>query len=214
MFRGFIASTLLGLTLAAQAQTAPAPAGAPPDQIVRETTERMQALIRENHAKYRADDAVFYKAVDEVLVPRFDVRYIAQLVMGKNWRTATEEQRTRFAEAFKHMLIRSYANTLLDNYDSVRAEWEPLRMKPDVTDVTVHTTLIRKSGQQPVAIGFNMRKVDNDWKIYDISVEAISLVTNFKSQITSEVKRTSLDEVIARMEKGEAFKATKQAAGS
>jgi phospholipid transport system substrate-binding protein len=213
MFIRFVAATTL-LFASFAVPAADATAAPAPDQIVRETTEKMQSLIRENHEKYRADEWAYYKVVDEVLVPRFDVRYIAQLVMGKNWRGATEEQRTRFAEAFKLMLIRSYARTLLDNHDSVKAEWQPLRMGPDVTDVTVRTTLLRRTGQPPVAIGFNMRKVDADWKVYDVSVEAISLVTNFKSQITSEIKRTSLDEVIARMEKGEAFKPAAQAAGT
>jgi phospholipid transport system substrate-binding protein len=217
MFKRFFAVATLGLAaLGAQAADTAAPAaGAPPDQIVRETTEKMQALIRQNHEKYIADQPSFYKVVDEVLVPRFDVRYIAQRVMGKSWRSANEDQRTRFTEAFKLMLIRSYANTLLDNYDSVKAEWQPLRVAPDVTDVTVHTVLTRKSGRPPVPIGFDMRRVDNDWKVYDISVEAISLVANFKSQITAEVKRTSLDDVIARMEKGEAlFKASQVKAGT
>jgi phospholipid transport system substrate-binding protein len=191
--------------------TVPAATAQAPDQIVRGTTEQMQALIRDNHEKYKADQQAFYKVVDEVLVPHFDVRYIAQLVLGKNWRAATEDQRKRFSEAFKLMLIRSYAQTLLNNYDSVKAEWQPLRMSADVADVTVRVSLMRKGGQQPVALGFNMRRVDNDWKIYDISVEAISLVANFRSQISSEIKRSSLDDLIARMEKGELFKPTAQA---
>ena len=219
MIKRFLAGLVLSLgALGAHAATttpAPAAAAQAPDQIVRGTTEQMQVLIRDNHEKYRADQQAFYKVVDEVLVPHFDVRYIAQLVLGKNWRAASEDQRKRFTDAFKLMLIRSYAQTLLDNYDSVKAEWQPLRLSADVADVTVRVNLMRKSGQQPVAIGFNMRRVDNDWKIYDISVEAISLVANFRSQITSEIKRSSLDDVIARMEKGESFKPTAQAqAGS
>ena len=204
MFRRLIAASFFLAALSAQA--APPAAAATPDQIVRETTEKMQSLIRDNHAKYAADQQGFYKVVDEVLVPRFDVRYIAQLVLGRNWRGASEEQRTRFTQAFKLMLIRSYADTLLEYYDSVKANWQPLHMSPEVTDVTVRTTLERTNGQ-PLPIGFSMHKVDNDWKVYDISVEAISLIANFRSQIGAEVKRTSIDDVIARLEKGESFKA-------
>ncbi len=218
MYKQILAAALLSLAVsgAHAAGTAPATTAATdsaaqsPDASVRGTTEKMQGLIRENHEKYRANQQMFYKVVDEVLVPHFDVRYIAQLVLGKTWRTASEEQRTRFAEAFKLMMIRSYANTLLDNYDSVKAEWQPLRTAPDVSDVTVHATLMRRSGQ-PVALGFNMHRVGTDWKVYDISVEAISLVANFRSQVSAEVKRTSLDDLIARMEKGEAFKIGAQA---
>jgi phospholipid transport system substrate-binding protein len=201
MFKRVIASAVL-LTWALAVQAAPTLA---PDQTVRQTTEQMQNLIRQNYKDYKASEEKFYKVVDEVLTPHFDVRYIAQLVLGKNWRSANEDQRKRFADAFKRMLIRSYGNTLLEYYDSIKADWQPLRMSPDVTDVTVRTTLLRDNGP-PLPIGFSMHIVDNDWKIYDISVEAISLVANFRSQITSEVKRSSLEDVIARMESGEAFK--------
>src|ERR1044071_5761074 len=74
---------------------APATAVQTPDQIVRETTEKMQDLIRQNHEKYKADQKSFYKIVDEQLVPHFDVKTIAQQVLGRNWRAATEEQRNR-----------------------------------------------------------------------------------------------------------------------
>lgn len=202
----FVGAALSAVVLTAAAAAAPA-APAAPDQVVRETTEKMQALIREHHKQYAADQESFYKVVDDILVPRFDVRYIAQLVLGRNWRAASEEQRNRFTQAFKLMLIRSYANTLLEYYDSVKADWQPLRMAPDVTDVTVRTTLTRDNGQ-PLPIGFSMHRVDAEWKVYDISVEAISLVANFRSQFTAEIKRTSLDDVIARMEGGDpAFKA-------
>ena len=201
MFRRLlILVLLLPLAMTTGAATAPIP----PDQQVRQTTEQMQALIREHHKEYKANQPAFYKVVNEVLTPRFDVRYIAQLVLGKNWRSASAEQRDRFASAFKQMLIRSYADTLLEYYDSIKAEWQPVRLSPDVNDVTVRTTLLRDNAQ-PLGIGFNVHLVDNEWKVYDISVEAISLVTNFRSQINAEIKKSSLNDVITRMEKGEAF---------
>jgi phospholipid transport system substrate-binding protein len=194
------------LVLGLLATTLPAAAvPVPPDQAVRQTTEKMQDLIRKNHAEYSRDQPGFYKVVDEVLTQRFDVRYIAQLILGKNWRAADDDQRNRFAEAFKLMLIRSYANTLLENYDSVKAEWQPLRLPANATDATVRTTLLRDSGP-PVALAFAMRLAGDEWKIYDITVESISLVTNFRSQVTSEIKRTSIDAVITRMETGGTIK--------
>lgn len=176
-----------------------------PDQAVRATTEKLQALIKAHYDEYRANPEKFYKTVDEVVVPRFDVPYITRLVLAQNYRTATEAQRTRFSEAFKNMLIRSYANALLDNYDSVKVEWLPVRMAPDAKDAVVNTTLERDVGK-PYAIGFRVHLVDGDWKIYDISVENISLVTNFRAQLSSEVRKSGLDAVIARMENGDFVK--------
>lgn len=181
-----------------------------PDLAVKETTEKMRVLINANHAEYKADKAKFYGVVDEVLVPRFDVRYIAQLVLGRNWKAATPDQRTRFANAFKNSLIRNYADALLDNYDTVEATFQPLRLAGGENDVTVKCELKRNNGR-PIAVGFSMRLVDNEWKVYDVIIENLSLVTNFRSQFNEEIKKNGLDGLIARIESGEAVKAAADA---
>lgn len=173
-----------------------------PDAALRQTVEKLQADIKANYKAYRADTEKFFKAVDEVVVPRFDAPYITKLVLGVNNRTATDEQRKRFNDAFKTMLVRSYANSMLDNYDSVKVNWEPVRLAPGATDAVVNTTLSREQGK-PFSIGFRVHLVDGDWKVYDINVENLSLITNFRTQLNAEIKRTSLDAVIARMESGE-----------
>ena len=186
----------LGLTGAALAD-APAP-----DQALRGTVEKLQGLIKDNYKDYRSDSAKFYKVVDEVVVPRFDTPYITKLVLGLNYRTASEDQRSRFTAAFKNMLVRSYANAMLDNYSSVKIDWQPVRLPAGATDTVVNTSLTREAGK-PYEIGFRVRLVDGDWKVYDINVENLSLVTNFRTQLNAEIKKSSLDAVIARMESGE-----------
>ncbi len=189
---------LLGL---GAAQAAPVP----PDVAVKDTTEKMRALIAANHAAYAADKTKFYAVVDQVLVPRFDVQGIAKLVLGRNWKAATPEQRTRFTSAFKNSLIRNYADALLDNYDSVDAKFQPLRLAGGETDVTVKAELTRKVGK-PISVGFSMQLVDNDWKVYDVILENLSLVTNFRSQFNEEIKKNGLDALITRVETGEIVK--------
>ncbi|MBV8063062.1 MAG: ABC transporter substrate-binding protein [Nevskia sp.] len=191
----------LGLATA-QADTAPAQA---PDAALKATTEQIRGMIKAHYAEYKADQGKYYKAVDDVVVPRFDVPGIARLVLGVNYRSATPEQRERFAKSFKDMLVGSYANAMLDNYNSVNINWMPPRLAPNATDAAVNTSLTRDNGQS-YAIGFRVHVVDGDWKIYDITVENVSLVLNFRTQINSEIKRTSLDDIIKRMESGQ-FKA-------
>jgi len=191
----------LSLTFGAVALADPMPAQ-PPDVAVKNTTEQIRALIRAHHDEYKADQNKFYQAINEVVVPRFDVPFIAKLVLSKNYRAATPDQRTHFASAFKDMLLHSYANAMLDNYDSAKVDWMPARMSPDSTEAAVNSVVKRDNGQT-YAIGFRVHAVDGDWKIYDITVENVSLVLNFKTQIDSEIKRTSLDDVIARMEQGQ-----------
>ena len=181
-----------------------------PDEALRGTTEQLQKLIKDNYKSYRADLPQLYKAVDDVLVPRFDVPYIAQLVLATHYKAASPEQRTRFAESFKNMLVRAYGNAMLDNYDSVQIDWLPVRVDGD--RALVNTSLSSAAGKKYL-IGFRVRKVAEDWKVFDIAVENVSLVTNFRTQLGAEIKTNGLDKVIARMESGE-FTGAAPGAGS
>ncbi len=197
-----ISKIIVSLSAALIAFSAQAADVKAPDQVAQEATGQIQQLLKDNHAKYKADNKLYYKTVNDVVVPHFDVPYIGRLVLGRNAKTATEDQRTRFQNAFKDMLIRSYANVMLDNYDSVKVNWQPLRMATGATDVTVNSSLLR-DGKQPVPVGFVMHLVNNDWKIYDITVENISVVINFRTQINAEIQKSGLDSVITRMESGD-----------
>lgn len=207
-FSRLAAGLLAALVLAGAVQTAPAP-----DEVVRTATGSLQGLIAQNHEKYRADKAAFYKMVNETVVPYFDTRYITQLILGRNWKTATPEQRARFETAFKNMLIRSYADALLQYYDSVKAEIRPAQMAPDAKQATVRTDVLRKDGP-PVPLEFKMRLVDDTWKVWDIRVENISLVTNFRSQVAAQVKQSGLDAVIQKLESGQQVVAPPNTEGS
>ena len=170
-----------------------------PEEALRSTVEHLQNLIQKNHAQYNANPASFYKVVDEVVVPLFDVPYISRLVLARYWRTATPEQRKAFESAFKNMLIRSYANALLHNAESTKVVWKPTRAGAGADDATVKTELVRDSGQK-YPIGFSVHKVNGKWKIYDITIDNISLALNYRSQIDANVRREGLDAVIKRMQ--------------
>jgi phospholipid transport system substrate-binding protein len=197
--------TLQAAALLALAGTMPAVSAAPvpPDEVVKTTTERLQKEIAAREKEFRAEPAKLYAFVDEVVVPKFDTKYIAQLILARHWKSASDDQRKRFQVAFKNMLVNSYANALVEYHSSVKAEWQPLRMAPDATDVTVNSRLIRGEGKPPLPIGFAMRLKDGEWKVYDIVIENLSLVTSFRSQINSEVKRAGLDALIQRLESGQ-----------
>jgi len=194
---GFAAFAALAAVPAASAATVP------PDQVVKTTTERLQKEIVAREKEFRADEAKLYAFVDDVIVPKFDTRYIAQLILARHWKAASADQRKRFQAAFKNMLVRSYANALVEYHSSVKAEWQPLRMAPGATDVTVQSRLVRGNGKPPLPIGFAMRLKDGEWKVYDIVIENLSLVTSFRGQINSEIKRAGLDALIQRLESGQ-----------
>ena len=198
----------LGLGFAAHA----APAK-PADVVIKDATTEFQDLIRANHEKYRSDLPGFYKVVEEKVVPHFDTKGIAQLVLGRNWKTATPDQRTRFEAAFKDSLIRTYARAMLDYHDSVKAEWSPLKAEAGATDVNVNAKIVRQNAP-PIPLVFSVHTVADEWKIYDISVENISLITNFRSQLNSEIKASGLDAVIKKFEDNTYLKQNPPTAGA
>lgn len=188
------AAGLLAIAGLAHAQSAK------PDEVIRSATESAREQINENYETYKTDRHAFYTMIDETVVPRFDVKYISQLVLARNYRSATPEQRSRFTDAFQTMIVRSYADALLEYYDDVDIEWAPLRMAEDATDASVGAKIMRNSGQ-PIPIDFRVHKTDDgDWKIYDIAVENISVVSNFRAQFAQEVKKNGLDSLIAKLE--------------
>lgn len=195
-------STFLAFALAVSS-AAHAAAPVAPDVVIKDATGKLQNEIGVREKEFRADQKKLYAYVDEVIVPHFDTRYIAQLILARNWKGANDNQRGRFEVAFKDMLVHTYADALVEYHNSVKAEWQPLRMAPGATDVTVQSKLVRESGKPPLPIGFAMRLKDNEWKVYDIVIENLSLVTSFRSQISSEIKRSDLETVIKKLESGQ-----------
>jgi phospholipid transport system substrate-binding protein len=174
-----------------------------PGQVVREATEKIQAAIKQHRDEYVKDKARFYATVDEIVAPAFDVPYIAQITLGRAWRTATPEQRSRFQAAFKNTLIRAYSDALLENSDSSRVDW--LRDAVNGETASLHANVVRPSGP-PVAFAFELHKTEaGDWRAFDIAVEGVSLITNFRSQFAAEIKRDGLDALIGRLERGDSI---------
>ena len=212
MYRPFLFLIGAALSVLAVGSASAAPAQ-PADVTIRTATDEFQALIKANHQKYRADMPSFYKVVEEKVVPHFDTKGIAQLVLGKNWKTATPEQRTRFETAFKDSLIRTYARAMLDYHDSITAEWAPMRAEAGASDVTVNAKILRTNAP-PIPLSFSAHVVGDAWKIYDIAVENISLITNFRSQLNVDIKANGLDAVIKKFEDNTYLKENPPAAGA
>jgi ABC-type transport system involved in resistance to organic solvents, auxiliary component len=172
-----------------------------PESVLKSTVEQLQNQIQAHHSEYEADRDKFYKLVNNKVVPLFDVPYISQIVLARYWRQATPQQRQEFQKAFTRMIVRSYADSLLENANSVQVDWKPTRTSDNGKRATVNTVLKRNDGQS-YPIGFSMRLTGGQWKIYDITVNGLSLALNFRSQLSSEVRREGLDKVIDKMESG------------
>lgn len=186
-----LAALCLALPLAA-------PAAPPPDQVVQETTRRISDAIDPNREQLRKDSGKLYRLVEEIILPHFDFEAISQLVLGKSWRTATPEQRTRFTAAFRNQLVRTYSNALLE-YSGRQLKYLPLKMAPGATDVNYRAEYHMANGQI-VPMSYSLHLVQNEWKVYDITIDAISLVTNYRGVFAGVIRKNGLDDLIRQIE--------------
>ncbi len=148
-----------------------------------------------------ADPDALYALIDEVLLPRFDRKFAAQMVMAKHWRVADEAQRERFIEAFYQALLRRYANGLLE-FDQERVSVLPFRGDESKPRAKVKSTVVLNDGTK-VAVDYELVKREEGWLLFNVVIEGISYIRNFRTELDSEIRGSSLDAVIERLE-GEA----------
>jgi phospholipid transport system substrate-binding protein len=189
--RGGLFLLCLCLPLAGQAATGPL-------ELVRQTTEQTLSRLQSERAALQQDPGGIYDLVKEIISPHFDFIRISAWVLGKHWRTASKEQKLRFVRAFRTLLVRTYGVALLD-YSDQEIRYLPLRDDPVNGDVTVRTEVIQPNGET-VALNFRLYMRNKTWKVYDISVDGISLVTNFRTSFATEIKQSGLDNLIQRLE--------------
>jgi phospholipid transport system substrate-binding protein len=169
-----------------------------PQELVEQSAKRMLTELDANRATYVKDPAKLDALVGNVLLPNFDTDYAARLVLGQNWRSATDDQRKRFVDAFYHSLLRNYGAALVD-FTADRFVILPYKGDPGSTTATVHTQVKRENGEK-VPVDFTLHKTDAGWKAWDVVIEGISYVKSFRTDFGSEVQQKGLDEVIHRLE--------------
>lgn len=152
-----------------------------------------------NKGRYQADPAALNAMIKQRILPFIDFEAMGKLTLGKHWRTASPSQRSRFINAYREMLIRSYGKSMLKYAGAtIKPGNSAAKSKPGY--VTVRTMVIPKGGKS-VAANYDVRKKGNDWKAYNVEIAGISLLTNFRTNFTREISAKGLDALIARLEK-------------
>jgi phospholipid transport system substrate-binding protein len=198
--RAIVLSFVATLLIAGPARAADAPVvpGPGPQQLIEQVSQDLLHEIDANRAALAKDPAKLRALVDRVLLPDFDAEYSAQLVLGKYWRTATEQQRHRFVDAFIQSMMRKYGNALLD-FTADRLLILPFKGDPTADRATVRTEVKRDNGT-PVPVNYSLRATPKGWKAWDVTIEGISYVKNFKTDFGAEIEAKGLDAVIQRLE--------------
>ena len=194
----FIGAFLFAASLAANADTAPA-AGTAPDQIVQQTAKDLFSAVNSNKAELQKDPQKLYDLVGNILLPHFDFEMASRLVLGQAWRTATPEQRKAFQDAFYRYLVHSYADALLKgNYTDNNVQVSPWQQGADASQARVKTKVRRDNGQ-PVEVDYVLSNKSGSWKAFDVTIEGISYVLNYRNQFGPEIQQKGLDELIKRL---------------
>jgi phospholipid transport system substrate-binding protein len=164
-----------------------------------DVAKRMLDALDQNRAAIRKDPSKVYPIVGDILLPHFDTDYAAQLVLAQHWRTATPDQRKRFVAALYNALLKTYGGALAD-FTADRLKLLPFRGDPSATQATVRTIVKRSNGQE-IPVDYRLRKTADGWKAFDVIIEGISYVRNYRNDLGSEVSQKGLDAVIARLDK-------------
>ena len=169
-----------------------------PEELVRKVTQDVLDAIRSDKQLAAGDKQKALKLAEEKVLPLIDFEEATRLAVGRAWAQATPEQRKKLVEEFRRMLVRTYSNAI-SAYEGQTMQVLPVRMKPGDTEVTVHNRYIRAGGT-PLPVDYQMHKTDQGWKIYDITVEGVSLVLTYRSEFDAVVKQQGIDGLIKRLE--------------
>lgn len=170
-----------------------------PQDVIQDTSARMLEALRKNRDALRQDSSRIYALVDQIVLPNFDFELMSRWVLGRNWQQATPEQRRRFAAEFRTLLVRTYAKALLEYSDNdIRVL--PAANLADNNEATVKTEAQVRNGP-PIPINYTMHLNSDGWKIYDVTVDGVSLVTNYRSTFAGQIRSSGLDTVIADLQK-------------
>lgn len=187
-----VATLALGMVVTGEARGEPEIS---PEQVIRETSELTMKAIKARREEFKANRQALFKLIDEVLLPRWDRQYTGQLVMGPYWPKASPEQREAFITGMYRKLLDSYSDGALE-YDSEQFRVLGTRGNPAAGRVMVDSEVRLQDGTR-VPISYRMRIHEGSWKVYDIVIEGISYVTNYRTQYASEFRVKGIDGVLA-----------------
>lgn len=197
---GAFRSALGGCLLLALALGA-APARAADDDdaraLVRDTSAEVQKILQQRHAELERKPGLIYGVVEEYILPHFDFERMSQLVLGKNWRAATAEERGQFVEEFRLLLVRTYATAML-KYSDQKISFLPARGKAREGEAVVQTE-VEQAGGPPIPIDYSLYLKGDAWKVYDVKIDSVSLVVNYRGTFASEIRGGGLAALIQKL---------------
>jgi len=169
-----------------------------PEQMIRDTADEVIAIIKQRQDEFKKDPAKMYQMVDEKVLHHFDFDRMTDLALGRYKRDIKAEQKPQLVDQFRQLLVRTYGKALLE-YNDETIKYLPMRGDIARGEVTVRTEIEQKGGF-PIPLNYELAQTDGNWKVYDISVDNISLVTNYRSSFAKKIKQSGVDGLIKALQ--------------
>jgi phospholipid transport system substrate-binding protein len=195
-----LAPAMAGVDAPAAAATVVSAAQRGPQELMDDVSKRMFAALDANRAAIRKDPDKVFALVDQILLPNFDTEEAARLVLTRYWKAATPEQQGRFIKALYTSLLHTYGNALAD-FTAERLKLLPFKADASSPDKAVVRTQVTRSSGAIVAVDYRMHKTESGWKVYDVVIEGIDYVRNYRVDLGAEADAKGLNEVITRLER-------------
>jgi len=167
------------------------------ENLAKSTVDKVLQVIRAEKAEFEADPSKLYALVDNVVLPNFDFERMSKLVLAQNWNTANADQKSRFIQEFRALIVRTYARSLLD-YTDQEIKFLPSRDNGE-RRTTVRTEVTKPGTNKAIPIDYEMYLPNDLWKVYDVKVDSVSLVMNYRSSYADEIRKNGLDALIDQL---------------
>ena len=169
-----------------------------PQQLIKQTSDQVLSTLKKNKAVYDKNPDKVFDLVNEIIIPHMDFRAMSKLALGQNWKDASDSQQEAFVEAFKVLLVRTYGRSLAE-YTNQVIEYLPYEPPEDGKRTVVVKTQIKQATGPAIPIDYRLRIKDDIWKVYDIKIEGISLVTNYRNSFASDIRKVGMDGLIDKL---------------
>lgn len=177
-----VALVLCGAVYAEVGQTIEGPV-----DMLKRTSDEVIKILQDQRDQIEAEPGLIYKIVDDYIIPHLDDVTMAKLALGKNWRKADNEQKIEFVDQFRTLLVRTYSKSLQEFSDQT-IKFHPVTLDAEETKIVVKSDVLQ-SGGPTIPISYRMRIKDNAWKVYDINIDGVSLVTSYRGTFAQEVRK-------------------------
>jgi phospholipid transport system substrate-binding protein len=178
-----------------------------PVPMLERTANEIISTLKQNKANLKSDPNIVYEAVEKNLLPIVDVEGMSRSVLGRQaWMKASQAQRIQFSQAFTRLVIRTYSSPLVE-YSDETVQFLPLRGVLNTRFMRVNSLIVRSQGQN-IPLTYSLVDKQGQWRIYDISVEGVSLLQSFRSQFAQVLQNSSIDEVIRQIQQKQLKKAS------